>query len=131
LAANNRDLPEKERLTRQRTYNTLRTFDAYVTSSLGLPRQFRIIQSTDHSAESSFIDCPEMLLAADANLELLDILGITLEKVYFTDATAGNQASKVYQYNQLREVGGKLEEWARKYTVFTQLTAGSLATCTK
>ena len=50
-----------------------------------------------------------MLVAADANIELLEILGTVLEKAYFTDAIAGNAGPLVVQYSQLRKVSRKLE----------------------
>ena len=118
-------------MIRQRVYTTLRTFDAYVTSSLGLPRNLRAIEPAGDTTNASSIDCHEMLIAADANMELLEILGTAVEKAYFTDAIARNQGSTVVQYNQLHEVGRKLERWARKYPVFAQLTDDNLPICTK
>ena len=133
MAANASHLPEKERVIRQRVYITLRTFDAYVTSSLGLPRNLRAIEPTGDTTDASSkdIDCPEMLTAADANVELLEILGTAVEKAYFSDTTARNQGFRVVQYNQLREVGKRLERWERKYAVFAQVTDENLLICTK
>ena len=118
-------------MIRQRVYITLRIFDAYVTSSLGLPRNLRAIEPAGDTTDASSIGCHEMLVAADANMELLEILGTVVEKAYFTDAIAGNAGSTVVQYNQLREVGRKLDRWARKYPVFAQVTNEDLPACTK
>ena len=96
-------------MIRQRVYITLRIFDAYVTSSLGLPRNLRAIEPAGDTTDASSIGCHEMLVAADANMELLEILGTVVEKAYFTDAIAGNTGSTVVQYNQLRKVGRKLD----------------------
>lgn len=77
------------------------------------------------------IDCHEELLAADANIELLDILGTAVEKSYLTDTIARNHASTAVQHKQLREADRELERWGQKYPVFAQITDDSLATCTK
>lgn len=67
-------------MIRTRVYTTLRIFDAYVTSSLGLPRSLRAIEPSEHTAMAPHIDDYEMLTAADANAELLEILGTAVER---------------------------------------------------
>ena len=131
MAASARHLSKKERVIRQRVYITLRIFDAYVTSSLGLPRNLRAIEPAGDTTNAPSIDCPEMLLAADANVELLEILGAAVENAYFTDAIAKDDGSTAVQHHQLREVGKNLERWARKYPVFAQVTDDNLSTCSK
>lgn len=131
MAARADHLPERERAIRQRVYIALRTFDAYVTSSLGLPRSLRAIEPAGDTTNASSIDCPEMLLAANANMELLEILGTTIDKAYFTDTIARNKGSTSVEYSQLREVGRKLERWAKKYPAFAGLTDDNLPMCTK
>ena len=131
MAANARHLPDKERVIRQRVYITLRIFDAYVTSSLGLPRNLRAMALAGDTTNAPFIDSHEELLAADANIELLDILGTAVEKSYFTDAIAKSHASTAVQHKQLREVDRELERWGHRYPVFAQITDDTLATCTK
>ena len=96
-------------MIRQRVYITLRIFDAYVTSSLGLPYNLRAIEPARDTTDASSIDCHEMLVAADANIELLEILETVLEKAYFTNAITGNTGPLVVQYSQLRKVSRKLE----------------------
>lgn len=110
VAANARHLPPRERVIRQRVYIALRVFDAYVTSSLGLPRNLRAIEPAVNEANLSSIDNDEFL-AADANIDLLEILGTALEKAYFTDAVKKGDGPTTVQYKQLRKVGKALERW--------------------
>lgn len=85
----------------------------------------------DHRRTLRFIGSYEQLLAADANLELLDILGATLEKAYFNDLSTRNQGSTIVKYDQFRQVGIELENWARKYAILIQVADDDLTTCTK
>jgi len=63
---------------------------------------------------------------------MLDILGTTLEKAYFDESTAENPGSTVVQYDKITEANLWMEEWERKYSIFTQRAAsGNLGDYTK
>ena len=115
----------------QRVYVALRTFDAYSTCLLGLPRKLHVIEPATDPMDASSIDSPEMTLAADANMELLDILGTAVERRYFRGADTNSAGPVSVQYNQLSEVGSKLERWTRKYAAVDQVTESSLGRCTR
>lgn len=117
--ANATHLPPKERIVRQRVFITLRIFDAYVTSSLGLPRNIRAAEPA-RGAISSTSESGDFR-AADANVELLEILGTAIEKVYFTDSSAKDHGGISVQFKKLREVDDKLESWERKYRIFDRI----------
>jgi hypothetical protein len=128
-AANAFWLSDKERIIRQRTFITLRIFDTYVTSCLGLPRNLRPTDLASLPTESSYIACPEMIAAANANLELLDILSEARE-IFFTDGSAPGGSSYFISAARLHELNTTLDRWARKYHVSTQHPDDSAAAST-
>ena len=70
----------------------LRIFDAYITSSLGLPRSLRVTNpSYIIPTDATFIESHEMLVASNANLELLEIMSTARESIFFTDTTTPGQ----------------------------------------
>ena len=117
--ANATHLPPKERIVRQRVYITLRIFDAYVASSLGLPRNIRAAEPARGAI--SFTSESGDFRAADANVDLLEILGTAIEKVYFTDPSAKDHGGISVQFQKLREVDDKLASWERKYRIFDRI----------
>lgn len=119
--ANHFWLSRKERITRQRTFVTLRIFDAYVTSSLGLPRNLRVgdAAGTAISTNASYIASPEMLTASNANVELLEIMSNARERVFFTNNTTPGPASKTISTQQLNDLRTTLDRWSLEYHTFT------------
>jgi hypothetical protein len=130
-AANAFWLPNKDRIIRQRTFITLRIFDTYVTSSLGLPRNLRSANAASIPTETSYIASPEMIAASNANLELLDILGDTRESIFCTDATTQGGSSYLISGVRLHELSATLDQWASKHHVSTKTTGDSALTSTK
>jgi len=126
-------LSGKERIIRQRTLVTLRIYDAYVTSSLGLPRNLRVNDTTGDGipTDAPFIASPEMLTAANANVELLEIMSNTRESVFFTDTTTPGQTSQVISTARLQSLSMALDRWALKYRVFTNAADDASKTSTK
>lgn len=112
-------LPEKERAVRQRTYIAIRIFDAYVTSSLGLPRNFRDLDLPREPLAAPYIDGYEMLKAANANAELLGILSHAREEIYSTNTTSQVNGSTMVGPKKLDEINKSLRQWAVKYPVFS------------
>lgn len=72
-----------------------------------------------------------MLLATNANVEVLEILGHTREKVYMTDTFKRGDSSTVVDPRHLQDLSRALDLWALKYPIFAQVTNDNLATCTK
>lgn len=124
-------LSERERVIRHRTFIALRTFDAYVTSSLGLPRNLRGTDSVNIQKKSLYIAEPEMITAADTNLVLLDILSDARETIFLTDPTTPSGSSYLISAARLYESSTELDRWAKKYDVPPEATDGSTATSTK
>ena len=106
-------------------------FDAYVTCSLGLPRNLRRLGQVGNSIDAPYLEQPEMLLAANANLDLLDILGDTREKLYMTKTMARTEKPSAVDTRQLQRFDEALEQWVQKYPTFAQITDGNLSACTK
>jgi hypothetical protein len=117
-------LSEKERVTRQRLFSTLRSFDAYVKSSLGLPRNLRVDDTIGNGmpTDAPYIASPEMLTASNANVELLEIMSSSRESVFFANTTTPGQSSKSITTSRLDEVSTTLSRWALKYKVFRHNT---------
>jgi hypothetical protein len=124
-------LSDRECVTRQRTFIALRIFDAYVTSSLGLPRNLRATDTVSIQKESLYIAEPEMITAANANLEVLDILSDARESIFFTDIATPAGNSYLISAIRLHELSTKLDLWAEKYRVSTQASDKGTATSTK
>ena len=116
---------------RHRIYMAVKTFDTYVTSSLGLPRTLRHSQAASQPKDAPYMGSLDALLAADANVELLDLLGATIDKAYFTNMASKAQDCPVVRFDQLREVGKKLADWAQRYAPPTQLAPDNLSKCSK
>lgn len=109
----------------------VRTLDAYVTCSLGLPRNLRALDTLEAPTDAPFVDNREMLLASNANVDLLEILGQAREKTYFTDAAAAGESPTVVNPKHLHELSGTLDRWAQKYPYFSHSISGDLDSCTK
>ena len=122
--ANHFWLSGKERVTRQRLFSTLRSFDAYVTSSLGLPRNLRVDDAIGNGmpTDAPYIASLEMLTASNANVELLEIMSSSRESVFFANTMTPGQSSKTISTSRLDEVGTTLSRWALKYKVFKHNT---------
>jgi len=105
--------------------------DAYVTCSLGLPRGLRSTGHAGSSIDASYLEQPEMLLAANANVAVLDILGDTREKLYMIKPEGRTETPSVVETRQLQEFDRALLRWQQNYPTFAQATDNNLATCTK
>jgi hypothetical protein len=116
-AAKSVHLSEKGKVLSQQLYITTRTFDAYITSSLGLPRNFRAIEAPGHLTEAPYINDNAMLAVASANVELLDIMSNAREKMFFTDAAAQVGGPAIIALDQLEELSKALDQWASRYNV--------------
>lgn len=85
-----------------------------------------------HVAPAPFIDHREMLMAANANAELLGILSKARERVYLANDIQSVNATRMVGANQLHDFAQSLEEWARRHPIFSPDTdAGYLAMCSK
>ena len=122
---------DKDKAIRRRVYDVLRTFDGYVTCSLGLPRSLRGLGHVGTSIDAPYLGQPEMLLAANANLDLLDILGDTRETLYMAKAGTRAGSPSVVGTRQLQEFECALDRWVQKYPAFGQITDDELSSCSK
>ena len=130
-AANDRYASEKDKTIRRRVYDVLRTFDGYVTCSLGLPRSLRGLGHVGTSIDAPYLGQPEMLLAANVDLDLLDIMGDTRENLYMINTSMRAEASSVVSTRQLQEFDNALDRWVQKYPAFAQITDNELSSCSK
>ncbi|KAL1581737.1 hypothetical protein WHR41_09427 [Cladosporium halotolerans] len=105
-------LSGKQRAVSQRVYATLRAFDAYITSSLGLPRNLRVIDQTSGPTHAPDVGSPEILTAASANADLLEIMSNTREIIFFTDVTIPGKSSNIIDSVRLHELNNALDMWA-------------------
>jgi hypothetical protein len=112
-------------------YDVLRTFDGYVTCSLGLPRSLRGLGQVGTSIDAPYLGQPEMLLAANANLDLVDILGDTRENLYLIKSVTRAETPSAVGTRQLQEFDAALDRWVQKYPAFAQITDAELSSCTK
>lgn len=110
-------LAERERVIRHRVYTALKGFDTYVTTSLGLPRNVRTSGPLRETLDAPYIDCREMLTAADAYAELMKILGAAVEASYFTGDTSAVHGPHFVRYECLDEADKSLEEWETRFLV--------------
>lgn len=108
-------LPGKQRAVSQRIYVTLRAFDAYITSSLGLPRNLRVIDQTSGLTHAPDIGSPEILTAANGNTDLLEIMSNSREIIFFTDVTGPGKSSNIVDSVRLHELNNALDMWASTY----------------
>lgn len=123
---------ERDRVLRQRAQCTLRIFDAYVTSSLGLPRSGQPPAVQQHVVPAPFVDDYEMLLAANANADLLGILSEARERVYLANDRQSSNGTRLVGADQLRDFARSLELWAEQYPTFgPDCGATDPATCSK
>jgi hypothetical protein len=100
----------------------LRIFDAYITGSLRLPRNLRVIDTSNASIpmNAAFIASQEMLTASNANLELLEIMSTAREGIFLTNTTTPGQGPSMISAAQLRELSDSLDLWALKFRVYTR-----------
>ena len=117
-------LPERERVVKQRMFIALRIFDAYITSSLGLPRTLRVTDTSGTvPTDAKFIDNRELLTASNANVELLDIMSNARESIFSTDTTTPGRGPRIIRTALLCEISDSLDRWAPRFHVFAQITA--------
>ena len=105
-----------------------------MTSSLGLPRSLRplAVGTMVEVAPAPFVDDHEMLVAANANEELLHILSQAREKAYLANERQSVHGTKFLDAGHLREFDQALKGWMGKYPTFTRETdPGHLVTCSK
>jgi hypothetical protein len=124
-------LSEKEKVLSQRLYITTRMLDAYITSSLGLPRNFRAVEAPAKFTAAPYINGNIMLAVSSANIELLEIMSDAREKMYFTGALSRMEGLSVVALDQLDELSKTLDQWASRYNVSGQTSHSSLSNCTK
>ncbi len=110
----------------------LRMFDTYVSCSIGLPRSVRTIGSSDVSTNAPQIDTTEMLLAANANVDILGVLGDAVERMYFKSNVAKQkQGANVVERQDLEDLQIALDRWAQDYPTFSRVSEEDLPTCSK
>ena len=126
-------LSEKEKVLSQRLYITTRMLDAYITSSLGLPRNFRAVEAPAGFTAAPYINDNMMLAASSANMELLEITSKMREKMYFTGTLSRAEGLSVIALdpNQLEELSRTLDQWASRYNVPGQISDSGFSNCTK
>lgn len=110
---------------------TLTIFDGYITSSLGLPRNLRIIGNTSNSIDAPHIESPEMLTAANANAELLEILSTARENIFLTKQPPTSTSSYLTSAAQLRELSTRFDQWAMRYHLLTKANDAAQGTPSK
>lgn len=120
-------MSEREQVTRQRTFIALRIFDGYVTSSLGLPRSLRVFDALGNCTDGPHIASVQMLAAANANLELIEVLGNAREIIFFNSSMTQIEESHMTSAENLREVSGALDQWASKHGALLQSSDGTFA----
>jgi hypothetical protein len=124
-------LSEKEKVLSQRLYATTRMLDAYITGSLGLPRNYRAVESAPNLIAAAYINDNTMLAVASANVELLDIMSNARERMFFTDTTSQVEGLSVISLGQLDELSETLDQWASRYNVLRRIPDTGLPDCTK
>ena len=105
--------------------------DAYITSSLGLPRNFRAVEAPTKFTAAPYINDNTMLAVSSANIELLEIMSNAREKMYFTGTLSRVEGLSVVALDQLDELSKTLDQWASKYNVSGQTSDSGLSNCTK
>ena len=69
-----------------------------------------------------------MLCAANANLELLEIMGSVVEKLYHTTAVTESEDSTVMELDQSGTLSRELLQWEMKWPIFAQIANKDTAT---
>jgi hypothetical protein len=105
--------------------------DAYITGSLGLPRNYRAVESAPNLIAAAYINDNTMLAVASANVELLDIMSNARERMFFTDTTSQVEGLSVISLGQLDELSETLDQWASRYNVLRRIPDTGLPDCTK
>lgn len=124
-------LSEKEKVLSQRLYITTRMLDAYITSSLGLPRNFRAVEASVETTAAPYVHDNAMLAVASANIELLEIMSNAREKMYFADTLSRVEGRSVIALDQLDQLSKTLDQWASRYNVSGPTSDNSFSDCTK
>lgn len=122
MARSAHHLSERNRTIYHRTYTALRILDIYATSFLGLPRHLRAVEAPYETSYAPYIDSAPMLIVADANAELLEILGAAIENSYFNYVNTTAYSSYSDPCAGVRAVDGELERWTRKHSAFADVT---------
>lgn len=115
----------------QRLYITTRMLDAYITSSLGLPRNFRAFEAPGGFTAAPYVDDNIMFAVASANMELLEIMSKAREQMYFTGTLSQKGGSSVVALDQLDELSKTLDQWTSKHNVPRQTSDSGFSDCTK
>lgn len=130
-ASNTLHLSEKEKVLSQRLYITTRMLDAYITSSLGLPRNFRAVEAAPDFTNAAYINDNAMLAVASANVELLEIMSNARERMFFTDTVSQVEGLGVIALGQLDELSETLDQWASRYNVLRWTPDAGFPDCDK
>ena len=114
-----------EQTARKKTYRFLRALHIYTSSFLGLPCTLPLSdmdKSLTTGISSHESDGPARWeeMAVEANSKLLEILGSSLQEVYFNGQ--GTTVGSIYRVpcNILRECGDFIEQWYRSSTALLQ-----------
>ena len=124
-------LSDKEKVLSQRLYITTRMLDAYITSSLGLPRNFRAVEAPADFTAAPYVSDNVMLAVASANIELLEIMSNAREKMYFAGTLTQEKGSTVIALNQLDELSKALDQWVTRCDVPGQTSGSGSSSGTK
>ena len=124
-------LSDKEKILSQRLYDTTRAFDAYITSSLGLPPNFRAVEASCKLTKAPYLNDNATLEVASANVELLEVMSSAREKMFFSDAAAQVKGSNIIALEQLDNLSKTFDQWASKHAVSRQTPVDGNPNCTK
>jgi hypothetical protein len=105
--------------------------DAYITGSLGLPRNFREVDSALDLTAAAYINDNAMLAVASANVELLEVMSNARERMFFTDTASQVEGLSVIALGQWDELSKTLDQWASRYDVLQRAPDVGFSDCTK
>jgi hypothetical protein len=108
------DMPNGEICQRLRTYQSLRTLDAYISHYLGLPASLPVASSARGSLSGSEqrqptrYDPDEEAKAID---QILTIFASTQQRAYFTDMNVSQGSTHRVPTHIIRESGQRFDSW--------------------
>ena len=114
-----RHLPLGERLLRERTYQSLKALDIYVSTFLGLPCYLPACSDNEQDRHDSAspkrnVQTDVVEVPVEANVALLTIFGDTIQKCYFNGQKVGDEGVSREHFQTVDECNSRLDdEWKR------------------